>query len=152
MFSPSSSAFKLCAMLRSLLFALTLTACATVALAQDAPQRDWGATTRQDVEAAYALLNDNHPGALPVFGDPGFRERLERARSRALEQAPILVAPVQAGLEERPDRRPGDITLLGRVEDGGERQEGPAGRPVIAPTPHRGEPAGVGPVAPESGA
>lgn len=74
-------------MLRSLLIALGLTLCSSFALAQDAAPRDWGATTRQDIEAAYALLNDNHPGALPVFGDPGFRERLEGGRSRALQQA-----------------------------------------------------------------
>lgn len=58
---------------------------AQTASAQDA--RDWPSTTRQDVEAAYQLLHDNHPGALPAFGDADFRMRLERARDQALIQA-----------------------------------------------------------------
>lgn len=58
---------------------------AQTAEAQEA--RNWPATTRQDVEAAYMLLRDNHPGALPVFGDTDFQVRLERAHDRALSQA-----------------------------------------------------------------
>lgn len=55
--------------------------------AQTPPDRDWAAVTRTDVEAAYALLNDNHPGALPEIGDTDFRRRLEDGRALALERA-----------------------------------------------------------------
>lgn len=76
-------------MIRSL--ALIASACATVLAApvngQTASDRDWAATTRRDVEAAYALLNDNHPGALPQVGDVDFRRRLEEGRTLALARA-----------------------------------------------------------------
>ncbi|TAJ56223.1 hypothetical protein [Brevundimonas sp.] len=73
--------------------ALVLVASAAAALlaspagAQTPPDRDWAATTRTDVEAAYALLNDNHPGALPQIGDTDFRRRLDEGRALALERA-----------------------------------------------------------------
>lgn len=76
-------------MIRTLVFA----ASAAVALlsgpvgAQTSSDRDWAAVTRSDVEAAYALLNDNHPGALPEIGDTDFRRRLEEGRALALERA-----------------------------------------------------------------
>src|SRR5690606_1189627 len=47
----------------------------------------WAELTRADVEAAYALLRDNHPGALPLFGDVEFTERLERGHATAVERA-----------------------------------------------------------------
>lgn len=72
---------------------LALAASASVALlaspvgAQTQPDRDWPVVTRIDVEAAYALLNDNHPGALPEIGDADFRRRLDDGRTLALERA-----------------------------------------------------------------
>lgn len=47
---------------------------------------DWRATARQDVEAAYRMMAENHPG----MHDPGnraFPERLKRARAAGLDQA-----------------------------------------------------------------
>lgn len=78
------------AMLRSILLALFLLILPQVARAQPASPatpHEWATTTRQDIEAAYTLLRDNHPGALPAFKDADFRARLERSRDRALEQA-----------------------------------------------------------------
>ncbi len=69
------------------LFALTLVSPVQAQTATAPDARDWPATTRQDVEAAYTLLRDNHPGALPAFGDTDFRARLENAHDRALGQA-----------------------------------------------------------------
>lgn len=75
---------------------LALFASASVALlvapvaAQDGPDRDWTATTRSDVEAAHALLRDNHPGALPQIDDTDFRRRLEDGRRLALERSALV--------------------------------------------------------------
>lgn len=78
-------------MIRSLALALAAAAAAAVlaspVAAQTPPDRDWAAVTRIDVEAAYALLNDNHPGVLPEVDDPDFRRRLEDGRALALERA-----------------------------------------------------------------
>jgi len=48
--------------LLALALAASLTLLAGPASAQTPPDRNWAATTRLDVEAAYALLNDNHTG------------------------------------------------------------------------------------------
>lgn len=75
-------------MIRSLAIAATcLSLLASPAATQTVPHRDWAAATRIDVEAAYALLNDNHPGALPQINDADFRRRLEDGRTLALERA-----------------------------------------------------------------
>lgn len=77
----------------SLLFRRAALAAALVfaapALAQEAPPPgpEWAERTRVDVEAAYVLLRDNHPGALPEVGDAEFVRRLEAARATALERA-----------------------------------------------------------------
>lgn len=47
----------------------------------------WRTMTKRDVEAAVALINDNHPGALPEIGDDAFREALAQARALALSRA-----------------------------------------------------------------
>lgn len=47
----------------------------------------WRTVTRRDVEAAFALINDNHPGALPEIGDDAFRETLAQAHALALSRA-----------------------------------------------------------------
>jgi hypothetical protein len=44
----------------------------------------WRALTQLDVEAAYSLLKDNHPGATPEAGDPQFIVNLDAAHSQAL--------------------------------------------------------------------
>lgn len=76
-------------MIRSLVLAASAAAAllASPVGAQTPPDRDWAATTRTDVEAAYALLNDNHPGALPEIGDADFRRRLDEGRALALQRA-----------------------------------------------------------------
>lgn len=51
------------------------------------PGEAWIELTRADIEGAYALLRDNHPGARPELGDNAFVDRLERGRAVALERA-----------------------------------------------------------------
>lgn len=76
-------------MIRSLAIAASAAAAllASPVGSQTPPDRDWAAVTRTDVEAAYALMNDNHPGALPEIGDADFRRRLEEGRTLALDRA-----------------------------------------------------------------
>ncbi len=64
---------------------------AVEALAQEpataaAPVKDWGVIARQDVEAAYELYVENHPG-MHDPGNPGFPEQLKKARDAALAVA-----------------------------------------------------------------
>ena len=47
----------------------------------------WPALTRGDVEAAYRILHDDHPGASREAGDDAFRANLESARRTALSRA-----------------------------------------------------------------
>ncbi|MBV9438911.1 MAG: hypothetical protein JOZ24_02850, partial [Candidatus Eremiobacteraeota bacterium] len=47
----------------------------------------WRAITRNDVDAAYRLLLENHPGAAPALRDEDFANRLERGHTLALERA-----------------------------------------------------------------
>jgi hypothetical protein len=47
----------------------------------------WHTLTRIDVEAAYDLLIENHPGALPQVGDTAFRATLTMAHEHALSRA-----------------------------------------------------------------
>jgi len=47
----------------------------------------WHQVTERDVAAAFALLNDNHPGALPEVGDAAFRETLAQAHALASARA-----------------------------------------------------------------
>ena len=47
----------------------------------------WSAIATQDVEAAYRLLRDNHPGAAPELHDLEFQLRLKNAHILALERA-----------------------------------------------------------------
>ncbi|MEA3160078.1 MAG: hypothetical protein QOD95_1626, partial [Gammaproteobacteria bacterium] len=52
----------------------------------------WGQTTRGDVEAAYKLLRDNHPGAATELHDVAFQERLNNAHNAALGRARTVVS------------------------------------------------------------
>ena len=47
----------------------------------------WSPIAIQDVEAAYQLLRDNHPGAAPELHDLEFQNRLNDAHARALKRA-----------------------------------------------------------------
>jgi hypothetical protein len=47
----------------------------------------WRALTRIDADAAYRLLKDNHPAAVPEAGDPKFVSALEAAHAQALRRA-----------------------------------------------------------------
>ena len=47
----------------------------------------WSATATQDLEAAFRLLRDNHPGAAPELHDLEFQQRLKNAHTRALNRA-----------------------------------------------------------------
>jgi hypothetical protein len=62
--------------------------CAGVQAADAGTAADhWRALTQLDLEAAYSLLKDNHPGAAPEAGDPQFVAALEAARGQALLRA-----------------------------------------------------------------
>jgi hypothetical protein len=52
----------------------------------------WGQIARDDVEAAYKLLRDNHPGGSPELHDLAFQERLKSAHSLALARAHGVVS------------------------------------------------------------
>ena len=65
---------------------------ATPALAQIQSARPeaaghWRALTELDLEAAYALVNDNHPAAAPELGDSEFRAKLAEAIAAARSRA-----------------------------------------------------------------
>lgn len=47
----------------------------------------WRQLTEADVEAAHALLQDDHPGAAEAAGDALFRQRLQAAREEARQRA-----------------------------------------------------------------
>jgi hypothetical protein len=47
----------------------------------------WSAIATQDVEAAFRLLRDNHPGAAPELHDLEFQQRLKNAHTLALKRA-----------------------------------------------------------------
>lgn len=61
------------------------------ALAAEAPSLDpkaearahWQGLARNDLDFAYALLRDNHPGMAPEFGDTAFRARIDAAYDAA---------------------------------------------------------------------
>lgn len=57
------------------------------ALPATAQERDWPGTTRADVEAAYALLNEDHPALSRAINDTAFRARLDEGRALALRRA-----------------------------------------------------------------
>ncbi len=52
----------------------------------------WNDVTRIDIEAAYKLLQDNHPGGAAELHDIAFEERLSSAHSLALERARAVVS------------------------------------------------------------
>ena len=47
----------------------------------------WRASALEDVEAAYRMLRDDHPGAAPEVGDRQFQTTLEEAHARAAREA-----------------------------------------------------------------
>lgn len=54
-------------------------AAAQIEPAQPQAAAHWRALAEGDLEAAYALVRDNHPAAVPLVGDDAFRASLERA-------------------------------------------------------------------------
>lgn len=70
--------------------ALLLLSSAEVANSGSTPSsavEEWRSLTRMDVEAAYALLEENHPGALPEVGDMEFLSALAAGHAKALARA-----------------------------------------------------------------
>ncbi len=71
-----------------------LIAVASTAFAQAARQdtagEGWRMLTANDVEAAHALLADNHPAAVPEVGDDTFLATLDAAYTRALVQSNLV--------------------------------------------------------------
>ena len=47
----------------------------------------WRAATQADIEAAYTLIEENHPGVVPEIGDTAFRAALETAHATARVRA-----------------------------------------------------------------
>ena len=60
---------------------------AVPAPAQDEIARHWQALARIDVDAAYRMLREDHPGSVEELGDAAFRARLEAAYAAARERA-----------------------------------------------------------------
>ena len=52
-----------------------------------APTAFWRDSAKMDVEAAYRMLHDDHPGAAPEVGDTAFRATLEQAHAVAAARA-----------------------------------------------------------------
>jgi hypothetical protein len=50
----------------------------------------WQALTKIDVEAAYELLKDNHPAAVPQVGDRAFQAALAEAHEKAFRHASMV--------------------------------------------------------------
>ncbi len=74
-------------MLRGLILAVTLlVGLATPSAAQNTAAQ-WREITRADVEAAYALLNEDHPALSRAINDTAFRARLDEGRALALQRA-----------------------------------------------------------------
>lgn len=64
---------------------------ASPGLAADRSADDWRALTLADVNAAYGLVAQNHPGAAPEMGDADFLKRLDASRALARERASRVV-------------------------------------------------------------
>lgn len=76
---------------RLLLALLCVAALPAPGFAQAAPAASeapnpWVALTRGDLDAAYALVRDNHPGAASELGDDAFRKRLDDSYQLSLSQ------------------------------------------------------------------
>jgi Peptidase family S41 len=52
----------------------------------------WSPIATQDVEAAYRLLRDNHPGAAPELHDLVFQQRLDNAHALALRRSRTITS------------------------------------------------------------
>jgi hypothetical protein len=50
----------------------------------------WRAATETDVAAAYALIEENHPGVLAEVGDAAFRRALEEGHAAAVARTPAV--------------------------------------------------------------
>lgn len=73
--------------LRLFLAMLILVPAASPVRGEENAARHWRALTRADVEAAYRMLGEDHPGAVEVIGDSDFRRRLEQAHATARDRA-----------------------------------------------------------------
>ena len=59
---------------------------------QAPPDAHWTSIAVEDVEGAYRLLHDNHPGAAPELHDLAFQARLTTAHALALSRARTVTA------------------------------------------------------------
>jgi len=76
-FAPTAAYFLLCVWLLG----------GAANAADNSTALQWQALTRIDVEEAYNLLKDNHPGAVPEVGDKVFTDMLAAAHAKALDRA-----------------------------------------------------------------
>lgn len=77
-------------MKRAIAAALSLLAAPLAAQSPNPSQQAWNALARPDIDAALALISDNHPGAAPELGDTEFHKRLAKARANAEQRLPLV--------------------------------------------------------------
>lgn len=75
------------AWLATMLLVAAVASVARAAPASSEAAGAWRTLTRVDVDAAYRLLKDNHPGAAPEAADPAFVATLEAGHTKALQRA-----------------------------------------------------------------
>ena len=75
------------------LILLAVAACAAAAEPRELGVASfWRAATQTDVAAAYALIKENHPGALAEVGDSAFRRALEEGHAAAVARTPAVTS------------------------------------------------------------
>jgi hypothetical protein len=89
---PPLDRTRSCAVVASLII-LAVAACASAAEPRELDAGSfWRAATETDVAAAYALIEENHPGVLAEVGDPAFRRALEEGHAAAVARTPAVAS------------------------------------------------------------
>ncbi|HET9459093.1 MAG TPA: S41 family peptidase [Sphingomicrobium sp.] len=70
--------------------ALAVLAAPLAAQSLNSTEQAWNRLARADVDAALALISENHPGAASELGDKDFQERLATARANAEKRLPLV--------------------------------------------------------------
>jgi hypothetical protein len=87
---PALDRSRRCALTASLIL-LAVEACASAAEPHEFGAASfWRAATETDVAAAYALIEENHPGVLAEVGDSAFRRALEEGHAAAVARTPAV--------------------------------------------------------------
>jgi hypothetical protein len=102
---------------------ITISGCALAAAESAAPQTAvtqaasrsaafWRASAIDDVEAAYRMLREDHPGAAPEVGDGQFQKTLEEAHTLAASAEPCKWTPSQGMRRRSPASRMRSATSM----------------------------------------